>query len=143
MARTLTKTVYGYRVLHAKRGDGAAPNSYGPWTDVGAFDAVQITEALAPECHRAKILLALPRLNADAWRWRRYFAFDDRIAIVSGHAEPADRHCPFIGFIADVDWGYQGDDEHVMVTCVSNAFRLKRDRIVRGRCISQIGLPTA
>ena len=132
-ARKLQVTAHGYRVLHARRGGGATPDSYRVFNDVGTFQAAEICEELAPAYNRAKVTLNLPALRIDAWQWKRQFGMDDRIAIVSAHAKPGDRHCPFAGFITDVEWGYGATDEEVTVTAVGNAFRLHRDAIVAGR----------
>ena len=128
----LGSSAAGYRVwlsrLNVAGIDGAVtPAVYDDFEDTGAFIAQQVVEQLAPGVHRAKVQLNLAQLNCWPWDWKTYFAYDDRIRIVSDHVEPKDRHVAFEGFVVDVDWGFSDKDGHVFITAVGPAWRLLRD----------------
>lgn len=131
----LSGEAIGYRVLHEdRRGPPMVWELFEgpPMVDDGLLLPISLSEALAPEVHRARVELDIAGLRIDAWRWKEHVAVDDYVAIVSDWPDPARRHCPFHGWIVDPDWSFDRN-ERCVFTAVSPAFRLARDVIVYGR----------
>jgi len=126
----MTDIVKPWPVWHSAH---AGAGKYDAFVDDARLLPVEVRDSLAPQTAVAKVELNLPALRVDAWDWKRWVAFDDRIVIASGGQDPAEREVLFVGFVVDVDHSHSRRAESVIVTAAGNAFRQKRDLVVSGR----------
>jgi hypothetical protein len=126
-----SREVVGYKALRWTPSDGADVNdglsAYDEPADDGVFRADSVRWRMARAgYHTAKLTVDLPNWATHAWRWRELFSIDDRVSIVSAEDLEIDRTGLFSGFVADVNMSVTRS-ESVVVTAVSNAYRLARD----------------
>ncbi|HUT58046.1 MAG TPA: hypothetical protein VNA25_09385, partial [Phycisphaerae bacterium] len=114
----MTDIVKPWPVWHSVH---AGAGKYDAFVDDARLLPVEVRDSLAPETAVAKVELNLPALRVDAWDWKRWVAFDDRIVIASGGQDPAEREVLFVGFVVDVDHSHSRRAESVIVTAAGNA----------------------
>ena len=131
---TATRTATGYRVLHGRTLSASATGAP-TLRDNGRLYPIQVTERVAPGYAKAKVGLDLAYLNDDAWRWERWIAHDDYVAIVSDDPR-VERDVLFAGWIVDVDFGWGARGEQVIATAVGRAYRLRTGQQVVGRVMA-------
>ncbi len=115
-------------------GKPTGPSAYGPWRDTDLLIPSEVRDPVGPAVAAATMELNLPSVADFCWNWKNHITPGDRVAVVSDHAEDADRKCIFSGFIADSDWTFD-TNQQVIVTAVGAPFRLLRDskHVIFGR----------
>lgn len=125
----------GYSVWHSRMGgEPTGPSTYDPWADTNLMIPSEVRDPTGPDIAAATMELNLPMVSDWCWNWKNFLTVGDRVAVISDHADPADRKILFCGFLADVNWTFDRKQQAI-VTAVATAFRLARDAdyLVYGR----------